>query len=334
MTNWNRIIIICLIFTSFIFSSCTAKSISEKSGFPDLIAFSTNDNNIVHIFTINPDGTNRLPTSVDKMTRDWYPDLSADGKQIAFSSGESGDYEIWTMNADGSNRKKITSRQGLDTLPRWSPDDTKIVFTSTFREEGTYHLSYEICMVDSDGSNFVRLTHGTHTFQCDTKTEHKGESHCSCGEEGVAWNNVPTWSPDGSKILFASNEEGDPEKASLYTMNIDGTNRKKLGLIAGIEGSQPDWSPVTNKIVFTRKTADKNEIWLIDAGSPFPEWTAKKLTYNNYNNQNAVWSPDGKQIAFMSDQYGIDNMFIMDADGNNLHRLTNSTVEEIHPTWR
>jgi TolB protein len=338
MTNLKRLLIVCLagacIFTSLFMSSCAATYSNGTAGSPGLITFSANDNNIVHVFIIKPDGTNQQPTSGDNMTKDWYPAWSPDGKKIVFSSNESDDYEIWTMNADGSNRQRITNRPGLDTLPRWSPDGRKIVFTSTFRDIVNDKFSYDICVVDFDGSNYMRLTHGSHEFHYDIQNNPVSEVHCSCDQGPLAWNNVPTWSPDGSKVLFASNDAENPAMPYLYTMNADSSDRNRMGFMAGIVGSQPDWSPVNNQIIFTRWYTNKSDIWVIDAGALFPEGTAIKITNNNYNNQSPVWSPDGKQIAFVSDQYGMDNIFIMNADGTNVHRLTNSKSEEIHPSWR
>lgn len=117
-------------------------------------------------------------------------------------------------------------------------------------------------------------------------------------------------------------------------MNADGSGQQKFGFIFPVDGTQPDWSPVTNKIVFVRGSAAKGEIWVMDAGSPFPGWTARKITNNIDNNNSPAWSSDGKQIAFVSDTYGNDNIFIMNADGSDVRRVTYGKSNDHHPSWR
>jgi TolB protein len=117
-------------------------------------------------------------------------------------------------------------------------------------------------------------------------------------------------------------------------MNTDGSGQGKFGLFTAVDGSQPDWSWVNNKIVFVRGSAAKADIWVMDANSPFPLLTAKKLTDNIDNNSGPVWSPDGKQIAFNSDTNSNRDIYIMNADGSNSRRLTYDKANDGDPTWR
>ncbi len=186
--------------------------------------------------------------------------------------------------------------------------------------------SYEIFVINADGSGMKQLT--------DSTTWNSG-SNASGENERLGWNSAPTWSPDSSKILFASNRNSSSISPILYTMNADGTDQKKFGLLFDVDGTDANWSPVTNQIVFVRGSAAKGDIWVMDGGSPFPLLTAKKLTSNLDNNATPVWSPDGKQIAYVSDTYGKDNIFIMNADGTGMHRLTYSqSNNDRNPAWR
>ncbi|MDD5311949.1 MAG: hypothetical protein PHO26_02800 [Dehalococcoidia bacterium] len=313
--------------------SCSQNAVSyQPSGLPGLIAFSSDRDNTLHIYTVKPDSTGLKSTSTDNQTFDGLPMWSPDGARIAFATSGSGDYEICTMKEDGSDRKQITSRQGWDGSPRWSPDGSKIVFVGQIKDEAG-DPSYEIFMVNTDRSNLTQLTRGQEKEAPVEAAEESSQGH-SHGGGIVIWNSVPTWSPDGSKILFASNRDGNGTVPVLYIMNPDGSDQKKLGFPSEIDGTEPDWSPATNKIVFVRGTAAKGDIWVMDAGSPFPNLTAKKITDNKDNNRSPVWSPDGKQIAFVADTYGDDDIFIMNADGSNIRRVTYDKSNERHPTWR
>jgi TolB protein len=301
--------------------SCSANVNYKPSTLPSRITFSSDRDKTVHVYTIKPDGTENKTTANDPQTLDGLPTWSPDGTKIAFTSNQSDDYEIWTMNEDGSGRTKLTSMQGWDGLPRWSPDGSKITFAGERHDAGGF-TSYEVFIMNADGSDVKKLT------DSEAWGQHTSE------DEPVRWNSCPTFSPDGTKILFGSNRGGDYATPILYTMNADGNDQKKFGLLADVDGTDPDWSPVTNKIVFCRGTPAKGDIWVTDGSSPFPLLTARKITDNIDNNRNPMWSPDGKQIAFVSDTYGNDDIFIMNADGTGVRRVTYEKSNDRHPSWR
>ena len=100
-------------------------------------------------------------------------------------------------------------------------------------------------MMDANGDNPVRLTQS----------------------DGEDW--VSAWSPDGTKIAFRSNRDGDHE---IYVMNADGTNPVRLTQIAGYDES-PAWSPDGTKIVFTSSRDGNQRIYVLPYGpaAPIPD---------------------------------------------------------------
>ncbi len=313
---------------ALIAASCSGSTVTYKpSNLPGLIAFASERDNTAHIYTVKPDGNDLKSTSSDNQTFDGLPAWSPDGTRIAFNSNQSDNYEIWSMNEDGSDRRKITSEKEKNYAPSWSPDGTRIAFIGE-RKDAAGDASVEIFVINSDGSDFKQVTDSS-TWVSSAEPSGEGEHGHS---EKVRWNSVPTWSPDGSKILFASNR--DDTRPILYTMNPDGSDQKKLGLFFEVDGTQPDWSPVTNKIIFVRGSVARGDIWVMDGGSPFPLLTAKKLSDNLDNNHSPAWSPDGTQIAFISDTHGNADVFIMNADGSNVRRITYDKANDYHPTWR
>jgi Tol biopolymer transport system component len=301
--------------------SCARPAVNtQPSGLTSLLAFSSDRDATVHVYTVRPDGTDIKSTSSDSQILDGLPSWSSDGARILFNSSQSGDFEVWSMSADGSDRKKLTDMKGWDGLARMSPDGKQIVFIGQ-RATAEKNTNTNILLMNSDGTGIVQLT-GT------TDTAISGDS-----KKG-SWSSVPTWSPDGAKILFGTTREGNGITPVFYTMNTDGGDQQRFGFIFPTEGTEPDWSPVTNKIVFVKGSEAKGDIWVMDAGFPFPGLTARKLTDNFDNNRSPVWSPDGKQIAFISDTNGNNDIFIMNADGTNVRRLTYDESNEFHPSWR
>jgi Tol biopolymer transport system component len=332
MSNLKPLILACLagvLATGALLSaSCGGTPAYKPSGLPERIAYASDSDKSVHIYTIKPDGTDIQPTSSDNRTNDGQPAWSPDGTKIAFISNQSSKYEVWTMNSDGSGRMRLTDLKSRSNTPRWSPDGAKIAFISQITSAGSV-ISVEIFAMNSDGSGLQQLTESPQEVAAVGQAG--GNEHAT---GIIGWNSVPTWSPDGSKILFGSNRDGDGSIPVLYTMNADGSDQRKFGLFADVDGSQPDWSWATNKIVWVRGSAAKGDIWVMDGGSPFPLLTAKKLTDNIDNNLNPTWSPDGRQIAYVCDANSNVDIYSMNADGANTRRLTYEKSAEGYPAWR
>jgi hypothetical protein len=144
---------------------------------------------------MDADGSNQTRLT-DNPEPDWQPAWSPDGTRIAFASARDGIYQIYIMNAGGSNQTRVI--YGLRTEqahPSWSPyNGGEIAFAAD------YYGNWEICVVGALHGIETRLHHPASDLN-------------------------PTWSPDGSKIAFATNRDRNRE---VYVMNADGSNQVNL----------------------------------------------------------------------------------------------------------
>ena len=141
--------------------------------------------------------------------------------------------------------------------------------------------------------------------------------------------NGPGSLPQRGRIAFSSTVTGDEE---LYIMNEDGTGLLRLTYHAGPDQT-PVWSPDGKKISFIRPGASATEVFVMNAdGSGI-----KQLTYLGKPNVGAMtWSPDSKRIAFMvgsSPNFDDYDLYVMNAAGGAVTRLTNDPTSEAYPTW-
>jgi len=315
----------------------------------------------------------------------------ADSRQgkIVFNSERGGNFDIYLMNTDGSNQQRLTTWERGDQFPAWSPEGSRIGFTSWGREDG---LRAAIFTMDADGSNVTRLSKGigkqdAPRFLADRATEaswspdgkrilfHSDDMKGNAGDIFVMdadgsnvrrltttpgtgnFSHNPAWSPDGNWIVFDSNRNGNDE---IYVMSADGSNVKQLtntpGTAANRASSQPDWSPDGKRIAFN-STGDRSsddwqeviELYTMDADGS----DVRRLTYTTDNGESSWdprWSPDGKRIAFASGsgakirdggdksrhQQWMDSreIYVMDADGSNVQRLTFNDVFDGHASWQ
>ena len=229
--------------------------------------------------------------------------------KIAFSSdlhlapslSRPGDREIYVMNSDGTGQTRLTKNAAMDTNPSWSPDGTKIAFSSEgFLTTGRRSGRTDIYVMNSDGGDLTRITY---------LTESAGG---------------PSWSPDGTKIAFTY---GDLDTA-IYVMNADGTSPTRLTSAAFLTGS-PSWSPDGAKIAFSSVANSDSEIFVIN-----PDGTGLiNLTNSLGMDFSPSWSPDGTKIVFTADRYGGRQIYVINADGNEQTRLTNDPVVPWSPSW-
>jgi dipeptidyl aminopeptidase/acylaminoacyl peptidase len=238
------------------------------------------------------------------------PRVSPDGKTVAYAvwsiDGEESEYRanIWFAAVDGSSPpRRFTTGEKRDGQPRWSPDGTRLAFTSSRAEK-------------EPGQLFVLPVHGGGEAVRLTKLK-----------EDVA---DVAWSPDGTKIAFSARvrdeayeEEEERKRAPrritrlLYKLDNVGwtTDRRQQVFVVDADGSgeptqltdadsdsaQPAWSPDGTQLVFVSARGDTwdkdlvNDLWLMPAEGGEPE----KLTASDATVGSPAWSPDGTQIAYL-----------------------------------
>ena len=164
----------------------------------------------------------------------------------------------------------------------------RIIFTCT---RGDYN---QLCLVYGDGTGYQQLS----TLEANSY--------------------YPVYSPDGSSVVYSSNQNGGI--FDLFMFTFEGSKLTQLTKSIGNVVS-PTFSPDGKKILFSNRTGDgPTSLWTVDSTGENPD-----LLYTGPSTIVAVdWSPLGDQIAFaMSvDKPDSYEIFLMNADGSNVHQLT------------
>jgi TolB protein len=116
-------------------------------------------------------------------------------------------------------------------------------------------------------------------------------------------------------------------------MNADGSNQHRVYYTQGTSGS-PSWSPDGRSMVFANDKEDNRsgnfEVFIIEPDTAEPE---RRLTFRRRYDVSPVFSSSGKRIAFASNTDGNYEIYVMNADGTGLLRLTRDAADDIAPHW-
>ncbi len=199
------------------------------------------------VYRMNADGSAQTRLTFNPLN-DGRASWSPDGTRIAFETTRKSatdpaegpfNGEIATMNPDGSDVTVLTDTKSpvSHRSTRWSPDSRQIAFESNRAEPGppTTASNTDIYKMNRDGSGVTRLTTNAGTP----------------GIAGSANDNLPQFSPDGTKIVFDSGRNREsvpagtaqPNPTEVYTMNADGSGQTRITNSPGTD-SRCDWQPI------------------------------------------------------------------------------------------
>lgn len=282
---------------------------------------------------------------------DYAPAASPDGSQIVFISerdevdkGAYLGYGVYIMDADGANVSLVADDVMSDTTPRWSPDGAWIAYIAAPEEsDAPTGLTCALYIVRPDGADFRQLTSLEYCAEASLRWSPDGASLVFSAHANIYTLNIesglethllpepdgeyaPSFSPDGSQIVFVTNRDDDDE---IYTINADGSDPVRLTSQAGSDVG-PRWMPDGAQIVYGADSENIGNLHIINAdGSDNHALTDDELFKYSW-----VVSPDGSLIAFVGDQDNIgggDALYLINLEGEYLGEPI--YIESVDDIW-
>lgn len=230
------------------------------------IAFTSNRSGNNDVYVMNTDGSG-VTNLTNNPANDYDPYWSPDGTRLVFTRLEDGIYSLYVMNADGSGQTNLTSGLGFAAGAAWSPDGNYILFSGRPTATGT---DADVYRMDANGANVTQLTNTPGLLEVypvyspdmtriayairDPANSNLADIFVMNADgSGVtnltnnSWDDFhAAWSPDGAKIAFTSNRDGNQE---IYTINPDGSDPTNLTNNLASDGFG-NWSPDGTQFVF------------------------------------------------------------------------------------
>lgn len=267
---------------------------------------------------------------------DHTPRISPDGNFLAFIRYFSSfKREIFVVPVTGGKTLQITNDDARIYGLAWKPDNRSLLFSS-FRTTGQLNLwqieadgKSEPQMISTGSKNIDELAVSPDgkTIAYVEETTDENIRKISSGEtDGLLIrssraDHSPQFSPDGSRIVFASERTGNYE---IWIADADGKNQRQLTESEDSEGS-PRFSPDSKFVAYDAQTAGTSDIYIVstNGGQPF------RLTGDEFSNALPAWSTDGKWIFFVSNRSGENQIWKMPASGGEAVQITKQGAFEM-----
>lgn len=249
---------------------------------------------------------------------DYQPDCAPDGRWIVYASYAKDAVELWALNLETKLTKQLTTGGAVNLEPRFSPDGKRIAFVSTSLN-GRFHI-FAGQFSDGELKDVQRLT--------GENRSNLPRYYYSQFDHEVS----PAWSPDGREILFVSNRGHIYGTGGFWRMNAEpGADAREIHYEETAWKARPDFSPDGKRIVYASYLGQQwHQLWVLPSrgGDAFP------LSYGDFDNVAPRWSPDGKQIAFISNRGGNTSLWTQEVPGGAQTQIIPKEKQYLKPVGR
>jgi len=250
------------------------------------------------VYAIDYDGEN-LTRLTSENTIVYSPALSPEGTHLLYVSYAEGRPIVYEKNLRTGERRAISSVEGLNLTPVYSPDGSRILLART---AGDHTELFEMQRQPLGAPRRLTYTNAGETLNA-------------------------AYAPDGTRLALASSPLGLPQ---IYVMPASGGAPQLISrYVYGERGyaTSPDWAPVNNRIAYQAWIENSFQIVAVS-----PNGADRRVLTSTGSNEDPSWAPDGRHLVFSSAGQRGHSLLILDTVGGRVRTLTSGQVDQL-PDW-
>jgi TolB protein len=250
--------------------------------------------------------------------------------KLVFIGKQRGISEVYTSDLLFNRVRPLTADRALVTGPSWSPDGTKLLYTTYYKTgfPDIYMIDLQsgrkIPVATYKGTNSggeyspngrsiaMSLTSGGNAEIYVAESIDKKPRRLTTNK---SLETSPTWSPDGRRLAFTSDARGKPQ---IYEMAANGGPMRRIPTNVSSYCSEPTWNPIKeNLIAFTAAVSGGFQIALYD----FKTRSSQILTTVSQSAVEPTWMNDGRHLVFTQRQNGRLRLMLLDTETKKVSSL-------------
>ncbi|MBB6092456.1 Tol biopolymer transport system component [Povalibacter uvarum] len=236
---------------------------------------------------------------------DYQPDWSPDGRHIVFTRHHANAIQIVRLDVATGKELQLTSGSDVNLQPRYSPDGKRLAYVST---KDTGHFNLFVAEIADQGLSASK-------FALPPRESAISRYYYSTHDHTIN----PSWTPDGERLVFVSNREIAYGSGSVCVAEPDSTtaptcfNNEETSWRA-----QPEVGPDGDRVLYSSYQGRQwHQLWLttLSGDATLP------LTFGEFDVTQARWSPDGRRIAYVSNEDGNLSLWVQEVVGGKRTKI-------------
>ncbi len=246
---------------------------------------------------------------------DYQPDWSSDGRFIVFARHQADAIELWRLELAGRKTQQLTRTRAVQVQPRYSPDGSRIAFVST---AGSGHFNLFVAELTQSGlgtpraaiapreSSIPRYYYATHDHTIN-----------------------PSWTPDGKSLVVVSNHEVAYGTGRICIVALEAGAAPSCFIDEETSWrANPELAPDGRRVLYSSYQGRQwHQLWVstLKGEAPLP------LTFGEFDVTQARWSPDGRRLAYISNESGNVSLWVREFAGGARKQISPKTRNYARP---
>ncbi len=247
---------------------------------------------------------------------DYQPDWSPDGRSIVFVRHHADALELWRVELGSRRTQQLTSTKAVQLQPRVSPDGKRIAFVST---AGSGHFNLFVAELGDSGA--LGAPHAV----VEPRESRIPRYYYSTHDHAIN----PSWTPDGKSLVFVSNHEVAYGSGRLCRVGLEPGGAPTCFLDEETSWrANPEVAPDGRRVLYSSYQGRQwHQLWVTTLAGD----AALPLSFGEFDATQARWSPDGRRVAYISNETGNLTLWIREFAGGARRQLVAGTRRYARP---